>query len=240
MKQVTRSMILAITFTSAMLASAQPPPPGDAPPFRERHENGNPGFFPASPLQQWLNQLAESDPEEFQRLQKLRMNDPEAFRQTAREKMKDLGLKRLQAARPAVYEAIINLPEDDRQWLAERLLRPNMGPPPDRPGRDGEGPRREKDPGIDRTLILAYQQAATEEDKNAAREQIREKLSLLYDQQLAQRRDQLTKAEEKLETIRKAIALGEAGKEAFIEEKLSLWLNHADGMGKRPKPPGEF
>jgi len=242
MNYVTRSIFLMITFAATMLASAQPPPPEDAPPFRERNEDGRPSFRPASPLQQWMHQLAESDPEEFQRLQELRMKDPEAFRQATREKLSELGLKRLQAARPAVYEAFINLPEEDRQWLADRLLLPNMGPPHDRPGRSGEGPHRDKNQGIDRALIRAYKQAATEEEKNTARDQIREKLSSLYDQELAQRREQLTSAEAKLETIRKAIDLGEEGKEAFIEEKLSLWLNHADNNGKhkRPEPPGNF
>ncbi len=239
MKHLIRTIVLVITFTAPMAASAQPPP-GEPPPLRERHENGKPPFRPASPLQQWMHQLAESDPEEFQRLQDLRMKDPEAFRQATREKLTEHGLKRLQTARPAVYDAIINLPEEDREWLADRLLNPNMGPPPDRPGRDGKGPRRDKESGIDHTLIRAYKKAETEEEKSAARDQIRATLSTLYDQQLAQRREQLTDAEKKLETIRKTIELGESGKDAFIEEKLSLWLNHADNKGKRPKPPGEL
>jgi hypothetical protein len=232
---------LLITFAAAMPSFAQPPP--DAPPpFHRLMENEAPPGHPASPLQQWMKQLAESDPEEFQRLQTLRMQDPQEFRRIAREKIKEHGLRKLQTERPAIYDAIIHLPEEDRQWLADRLLRPNVGPPPGRRGPEDDGPRRDDGPGLDRSLIRAYKQAKTEDDKIAARDQIRENLSALYDQQLAQRREQLSEAEEKIASIRKALALGEAGKEAFIEEKLSVWLNHADNKkGKRPPPPpGEF
>ena len=234
---------LLLALTAAVTVSAQPPP-DDAPPFRHHQENGPLSIRPASPLQQWMKQLAESEPEEFERLQNLRMQDPQEFRRVTREKLLEHGLKKLNAERPAVHEALMNLPEEDRQWVADRLLRPNIGPPPGRDERDNKGPRREGGPpGIDRTLIRAYKQAETDEEKSAARDRIRENLAALYDRQLAERREQLTEAEEKLAAIRNAIERGEAGKDAFIEEKLSVWLNHADNKGKRPPPPpppGEF
>jgi len=248
-----KKLLLLFSVTTLALpltSSSQPPPdaPGgfDRPPMEE-------GFRPASPVQRWMKQLQETNPAEFERLRELRMSNPEAFRKEARVAVETQIMTRLAEERPAIHEILSNLSEDDRKWLMERLARQALGPGGpegnhregmEGRGREGHGnePKREA-MQRNRELVRQYHEARTEEEKNLIKQELRDQLSNLYDQRIAERSEQLKEAEQKLDSIRKALAQGQEGKEAFIEEKLEIWLNSPPpGPGRqenRPPPPGD-
>lgn len=242
MKPILRNLLLlTATLLTTTALHAQPPEPGDPlspppPPERFLDEAPRRDLPPRegrahAPLHQWMNQLREQDPAEFERLQELRLRDPEAFRTLAREQLQTRALERLRRERPAIYDAFTNLPEEDRRWLAERLLRPGPGSP-DAPPPDDRGPRQDT-PAIDRDTVRAYKRAATDAERAPLRAELARQLGDAYDRQLAERQRQLTDAEEKMAAIRAALDAGEKGKQAFIEQKLDAWLKNND----RPPPP---
>jgi len=241
MNPTLRLLTLIIPLLATTPLHAQPPEPGDPlapPPPPERFFDAPPGRGqpphegrPHAPLHQWMNQLREQDHAEYERLQALRLRDPETFRTLAREQLQTRALDRLRRERPAIYEAFTNLPEDDRRWLAERLLRPGPGSP-DAPPPGERGPRHDA-PAIDRDTVRAYKRATSDAERAPLRAELARQLSEAYDRQLAERQRQLTEAEEKIAAIRAALAAGEEGKQAFIEQKLEAWLMNGD----RPPPP---
>lgn len=243
MNPIHRLLILTATLFATLPLHAQPPapddpqapppPPGQFPDTPPRQGQPTREGRPHAPLHQWMNQLREQDPAEFERLQELRLRDPEAFRTHVREQLQARALERLRRERPAIHDAFMNLPEEDRRWLAERLMRPGPGPGgPDAPPPGDDGPRRDA-PAIDRDTVRAYKRATSDAERAPLRAELARQLGDAYDQQLAERQRQLAEAEEKIAAIRAALAAGEAGKQAFIEQKLDAWLKHND----RPPPP---
>jgi uncharacterized coiled-coil protein SlyX len=96
---MTLGMAAMITFATTLAAVAQEggamPPPADVPEgamFGPGPGNGHPGREgmrqgPMPMIQQWADQLKTENPEEFERLMKLRDENPEAFRQQIRERL---------------------------------------------------------------------------------------------------------------------------------------------------------
>jgi hypothetical protein len=176
-----------------------------------------------------MQELRETDPEEFARLQQLRIDDPSAFRAETRQRLANHRLERLREARPAIYDALMNLGEDDRAWLADRLGRPGPDTPPRTDRHENRPPPGDPQPEALRDLIDAHHAATTDDERAAIRERLRTHIAAEVDRRLAERTDQLRDAEQKLERIRQAIALGEENKPVFIEEKINALLT-----GRRP------
>jgi len=218
-------------------------PDGDMPPGRHSGEMGEshrgarmapPGFQPASPLHRIMQDLRNNNPEEFTRLQELRMSNPEAFRNESRQIMQQAFLEKMKAERPQVYDAIIHLPEPDQVWFFDRIMGPGFaGPGAPPPG--WEKGRKNNEREIGRELIREFHQTDSPEEKDAIRIKLRDLLSAQYDQRLNDRKAQITEAEQKLDQIKQSLEQGMAEKDAFIDEKLSIWLSGKHPRFKGPK-----
>ncbi len=214
-----RLMLMLMLTTAALTATAQPGRDfspgggrrGEPPP------NGHPEGGPASPLRQWMRELRQQDPEEFARLQELRRENPAAFREQAGAALEQRLLRRLQTVRPGVHDALAAMKPEDRQWLLQQWAAPLSGSPDEPPP-----PPAQFEPA--RKLIADYRQATTPEDKAALREQLSAELARQYDERLNRRREQLADAEAKLESLRRALAEGEAERDRFIQDRLNRWL----------------
>jgi len=234
MKFIQFSICIILASTTATLI-AQPPPkdfnrPGAGAPERRQWRPDGPES--ASPVQRWLQELQASDPETHDKLQQLRMEDPEAFRMEARKALSQRVLSNIQRERPSVYSALQELTEEDREWIMSRIARmPHMmHRQSDQSTSDERDSPDERDQN--RRLIRQYHNATDTGEKAGIRETLRTNLSAQYDRRIQEREEQLREATVKLEKIRQALAQGHEGKEAFIEEKLSIWLN-ADGPPRR-------
>ena len=82
MKSFTRIALLTLFVLSGQRTLAQPPPGPESsrggPAQRGSWRGGGPDG--SSPVQRWMRDLQQNDPERFERLQQLRMENPEAFR----------------------------------------------------------------------------------------------------------------------------------------------------------------
>lgn len=84
MKRMTLTLFCA---GLALAAMAQPPEAAGERPVRRGRFGGNPGERPPPPVERYLEQLKEKDPDEYRRLEELRRNDPRALRRELREKV---------------------------------------------------------------------------------------------------------------------------------------------------------
>lgn len=262
MKHASFMIATMIALLAASALRAQPPMedsdvPIDAPPPRAAGEPrgpfrmGPPGHQPHSPLQRALMELKSQQPDEFERLQALRQRDPAAFRAEARELVEQAFMRKMQKDRPAVYEALNGLNEQDRAWMFERLAagaaRFGAGPRPEgeRMDRQPPGPEtpEDRDGFVEaRQLIRKYRKAETAEDRANIRAQLRDLLAKDYDRHLAQRREQLAEMEGRIEQARTALQAGEQDKDAFIDERLSALLEKGpppDRRGPFGPPPAD-
>lgn len=240
-------LCMPIVLAVSQLSLAQPEedfPPGGPPPRHERDRHpgeprmGPPGFEPAAPIHKIMMDMRENDPEEFERLQELRMRDPQAFRRETRVIAGNALLEKLKIERPSIHAAIMSLSEEDRAWLFERFAKGGMGMPGMPPPPPGD--EREDASSPVRALVKAYRNANSDEERESIRGQVREKLSMLYDERIKEREDQLRDVEGKLEHIRKALEQGVESKDEFIDEKLDVWLDgKREPRGRRPPRPPE-
>lgn len=209
MKLFTMLMFVSLTVTTAV---AQPPPHARGPStlFRDKPE-------PSSPVRQWMTALSENNPAEYERLQQLRRENPRVFREVIRERMEEQTLERLKANRPTVHDALMQLAPEDRAWVLERMAGPGM----QRPDKGKDRDRLE--PGS-RKLVRDYRETENKPEREAIRKQLHDALGQLYDRRLQERREQLEDLRKRLRKMEAAIEEGEQTREAFIEERLSIWL----------------
>jgi len=210
-------------------------PHGEMGEFHRGARMAPPGFQPAAPLHRIMQDLRNNNPEEFTRLQELRMSNPEAFRNESRKILREAFLEKMKAERPEVHDAIINLSEADQVWLFERIMGPGFTGPGGASPPGWEKGRKGNEREIGRELIRAYHQTNSPEEKDAIRIKLHDLLSTQYDQRLNDRKAQITEAENKLDQIKKSLEQGTAEKDAFIEDKLSIWLNGKPPRLKEPK-----
>ncbi|HMO49748.1 MAG TPA: hypothetical protein PKE26_02390 [Kiritimatiellia bacterium] len=180
------------------------------------------------PLYRWMQDLRTSDPELFARLQALRRENPPAFREEARrmayEKIQDT----LRRERPAVFNALAGLSEDDRNWMVERLVAWSGGMRP-KPAHHAPDvvPRDDKRPERAPDLVRRHRLASDMEERARIREQLRDMLAQQYDEHWQTRREQLAEMEEKLAAMRRALEEGQEGRDRMIEDALSTLLDGA-------------
>lgn len=205
--------ILMFMAWAAATVVAQPPPHARGPStlFRDKPE-------PSSPARQWMLELSENDPAEYERLQRLRRENPRAFRETMREQLENSAMERLEKNRPAVYAALIQLSPEDRSWVLERMAGHGRHPPEN--GRDHNRLKTGS-----RELIRDYRDAENDSERAAIRARLSEELGRLYDRRLEERRDQLENIQARIRDMEAAVAEGEQNREAFIQERLSMWLD---------------
>jgi len=198
------------------------PPPG------EQHVGGRGPEM----VERWLEQLKAKNPAEYERLMKLRDEDPEAFHKELRTKLRKEQGRAFMDKHPQLKEAVMALPPDERDAIMGRLLQPpGQGPGPDGPG--GPGPQRGMGPGGDmrtpeieaqqeamRTLAAAYKSAATPEEKEKARAELKAGLGKLFDLREQERAKDIEKFDKHLTELKAKLAKRQANRDQIIEKRL--------------------
>jgi hypothetical protein len=76
-----------------------------------------------------------------------------------------------------------------------------------------------------RNVIKQHRTSGSPEEKARLRRELEQQLGDEYDRRIEMREAQLKDTEEKLAEIRQTLQQGREEKDAFIAEKLSLWLD---------------
>jgi len=220
------------------------PPPEGPPPEGPPHHGGR----EFSPLDHWMRRLQTRDPEEFERLRTLHEENPEAFMRELRERIERLQQKHILSelkAYPELYNAITNMPEDERREVLQKITHhPGQGPrgPEDMNNRGqpmGHSSRGDKNqygamsrkgknsnPEIralsreTREMANAYQQAETQEEKEAIHDDLRAKLDDLFELREAERKTQIQRVQKEVEKLQKILDRRRKNKESIIEKRL--------------------
>ena len=166
----------------------RPPPPEEL--------EGQP---PPPPIQRLMAHWKEKNPEEFERMQKLREEDPQAFRQALQRKLEN-----------ARRDRGMDPPSGDEFG--------HRGGPG---GGDPEGnPRmREAEEQIMK-LARAWREAATEEEKANLKGELQAALSKAFDQRESMRAERLAQMEKKLTELRAVMEQRREQRAAIIEKRL--------------------
>lgn len=174
---------------------APPPPPGSEgmrPPPAEGPEG-----LPPPPIQVLMQHWKKQNPEEFERMQKLREEDPEAFRRELHRKLEkareDRGLGR--RGGPGGR----GLPEGDL-------------PPPD--------PRLQAAEESIRDLVRQWRAATNEEARLQVRTELQSALSQAFDLREQARRERLAQMEKKMAELRSSLEQRRQQRAAIIEKRM--------------------
>ncbi len=223
----------------------EPPPHGEpggdemdrprGPPMVERGEPGEgrgnkkQGFVPGEIVDRYLGRLRERNPEEFDRLMELRKQDPIAFRGELQKKLLQERMRKIGEERPAIVEAIKSLPQADRDWLMGRLMMP-QGPGEGRmmPPREGGGPGgREPDRKAMmesenklREKAQAFRNAATDEERNTLKEDLRKELAAVFDLKAGARKEELARLEAQVSKFKETLEKRNQNRDAIIDKRL--------------------
>lgn len=221
----TNQRIIALLFTIILgSATAIAQPPFHAPPDEDRPPpgEGRKGHEMFSPVRRLLMNLRENDAAEFERLQQLRVSDPVAFRAEIHAHMQLNFMERLKKTRPSVHEALLQMTEEDRTWIAQRIGRID-GPPPQE-DLDVPPPPQSKDANEVRRLVRDYRRETDPDQQAELREKLRKELQHHYDQRIKARQAQLEDIRAKIVELELALSEGEQQREAFLSEKLEALL----------------
>jgi hypothetical protein len=188
----------------------QPPPPSDAPPW----------MVPPKPhVERWLEHIREKDPEEFDRMKKLRASNPAEFRRALHRRLLRQRVADTLREAPRLKEFLAGLPETDREELVSRLERlgapPGQGFAPEHP--DPEVHRLEQETA---DLARRYRDAPDEGEKERLRDELRTKLEIAFDRRENARREHVKKIETDLDHLKKTIATRQAKRPEIIERRL--------------------
>jgi hypothetical protein len=201
----------------------QHPPPGS--PFAgdfhaQRHgPDGPPGGTERASVEQWMMELKERNPEEFEKMRRMREEDPEAFRQALHDKVRKVRAAFIAGRYPQLHAAIMALPPEERDWILGRLQQ--HGPHAElretgrRPSPEMEG--LEKNAG---ELARAYRQAENPQDKRRIRAELSGVLEKLFDQREAMRARELENMERKIDALKADIEKRKSHRAEIIEARV--------------------
>lgn len=176
-----------------------PPPPEESDAFAPPREGpeGQPGMPP--PVQLLMQHWQKQNPEEFERMKKLREEDPQAFREELHRKL-----------------------QEARKERGGRRMDGEFGRP-------GAGPGGDFDPGNPqmkiaedkiRDLAQAWRSAATDEEKQQVKADLVSALNQAFDLREQVRRERLAQMEKKLAELRSNIEQRSAQRQAIIDKRL--------------------
>ena len=235
MKRALRPILFAAGIIFAARSPAQPdatnvPPaqPTNGVPAGTEHarfhrKDGMPmdGAF----LDQWLGMLKQRNPEEFEQMKKLRDENPDEFHRKLRQKLQDLRLGGLRD-HPQVAEAFKNLSPEDREWVTQRLQQPTG--PGNGNDQHGGGFAGWKRPSPEftaaeqkaRDLAKKYREAKTDDEKAAAKKDLRATVSNLFDLREKDRAADIKQIEDHLAKIKKQLDDHQAKRTDIIDGRL--------------------
>jgi hypothetical protein len=223
---------------SALLCRAEdqpaPLPPGGADGERPslRRFNGERPPMDGEYLERWLESLKQRSPEEYERAQKMMKENPDEFRKHLHQKLQEMkarGGGQSQPGgsireRPRVMEALKQLPQEDRDWAMQRLQQqfPHYG------GR-GDGfsefrhpnpPEFQQNEERVREFVRKFRDGKTDDEKKAAKKELREHLGVIFDQREKLRGDSLKMMEEKIAKLRQQMEERQRDRDKLIDARL--------------------
>ncbi len=173
-------------------------------------------------VERWLEKLKHENPAEYERMRRLRDENLPAFREEMRNKFKNELLMRLQREHPALYESLMNGPEHDREWLLDRLLRPNPQGNV-QPKNDLGGPRApppdENEEKV-RQLAQNYRAATDPAEKDKIRAEIRSELNKSFDLRMQHRQAEVEGFEKRIAEMRTNLDARNANRKAIVDRRL--------------------
>ena len=216
-------------------AQEEPPPPPEAedpPPHRRTMEH--PSQRQNGPLERFMGQLAQENPEEFARLKKLREQDPGRLHeilQGRRDQLRAQQLLKGLAELPRFREVIESLNPEERAQLQEKFRRFVGGKMDGR--KTMRRPQNDRRPGKEsenqlRQLTRKFREAP-EDEKEELRVQIRSNIETSFEQGEAERRRNIEEVEGRLEKLKKILSTRAQNREQIIERR-RLELTDGDPM----------
>ena len=191
-----------------------------------------------------FDRLKKENPEEYERLMKLKEEDPEAFKKALMERMrKRMGdmkggshwMDRLKKDKPEEYERLMKLKEEDPAKFREEMMMTFRKKMHDQ--RSGTGHHDGSFMEI-RKLAQQYREASDGE-KEDIKNQLRDKLAEFVDKDLKYQAERIKKMEEHLKLMKKQIDERGANKDKYVDEKLEKIINSdfkKPEKGKEGKP----
>lgn len=206
-----------------------PPPPHEfegpsrdrdpAPPFKRGRDHDRKRDRRGPPVEQWLNNLRKSNPEDFERLRQLRRDDPHAFMQEIQGRIGRERIRLFLEQHPEVRSIVEKLPESERNQLFSAL----MENAPKHRQRHGDAPKEEREiralEEATHHLATKYRKAP-EEEKAALREELRTKLAESFDRKEALQRSHVEKTEAKITNLKAGLEKRQANRDAIIDKRL--------------------
>jgi hypothetical protein len=194
------------------------PPPGD---FEPEMGRGRGPAHSGEMLDRWMERLSTRNPQEYERLQKLRAEDPEAFRHALHSRLREeramAGLRDL----PKLKEFIRSLSPEERDEVLRRFAAPpggRGGPHGFQPGMNPEIRDLERET---MELSKAYRESADAAQKEKIRTDLKTKLGALFDLRESERQAHVEQIEKDLANLKNSLTDRQARREEIIERRLT-------------------
>lgn len=184
---------------------------------RERAEEGPRQDRPMH-VEQWLEQVRESDPAEYERLIALRADHPMAFRMEMRQRLQEGRVLRvIRDEFPGFYSYLQDLDQEERDRLGHFLQRMAEN----RPGA-AERPRSrfadmEGDVEL-RRLARDWRRGQTPDDQAALESTIRSRVEQLFDERTAAQEREVEQLERQLQQLRTMLETRQTRREQWVEQ----------------------
>ena len=171
-------------------------------------------------MESLMQHLRESNPEEYEKLQRLREEDPPAFQRWLAKRRDDLVRRQFLSGMnemPRFREFMQHLSPEERDQMARRLT--------EAMGRGKASPVRARHPRIEAMETNLQRQLeeyrrAPGEAKEAHRDEIRITVAELFDLREEQRARHIAEAEERVQKLRQVLAERRARRDEIIERRL--------------------
>ena len=204
-------------------------PPGDVdlPPPMMGPETGPEGAPPA--VDRWMERMRDRDPERFERMCEMRDKDPDGFRGVLRQRLTtERTLAKLKNC-PTVYEALMSLPEAEREQVL-RDLAPSapFGGPGGRPARMNSQIREMERDTLE--MSRAFRTAKDEAEKSKIRDDLRAKLGEVFDLREQERRSHFERIQKDVSELQKTLADRQAHRNEIIARRLEQ-LTEGEKLG---------
>lgn len=247
MRKLQTALLLAFGLTALFVRTEDQKPPqsggdGERPPHRRF--NGERPPMEGEYVQRWLESLKQRSPEEYERAQKMMKENPEEFRKHLHQKLQDMksrgggqpgGSLR---ERPRLMEALKQLPQEDREWALQRL-QPHF---PQHGGRPEGFPefRHPNPPELQqaeervRDFVRKCRDGKTDDERKAAKQELREHLGSIFDQREKLRGESLKMMEEKFGKLRQQMEERQRDREKLVDARLEEVLQSPQPAPQQP------
>jgi hypothetical protein len=175
-----------------------------------------------------LETIRTENPEEFERLSKMRERDPEQFRMELRRKLIELRRARGEGDRPP------RRPRGETEPAEPGERPPRGGPGPDRPG-DERGEPRRPDQEV-RTLVQQYREAETAQQQKRIEGALRARLVEMHERRQTDRRARIERFEQELDRMKSDLQRLDEERDTLIERRLQELIRPRD-LPVRPGRP---